>query len=66
MGETSNSGSNLLRETRTKAQESYLAGVVYSKCRVDLNRYPGPGRYKSLLDGGAFPWLPISYTACGR
>ena len=26
-------------------QESYLAGVIYSKYRVDLNRYPGPGRY---------------------
>ena len=40
-----NSGSNLLREARTKAQESYLSGVVYSTCRVDLRRYPGPGRY---------------------
>ena len=28
-----------------KAQESYLAGVVYSKCRVDLSRYPGLGHY---------------------
>ena len=37
-----NSSSNFLRETRTKAQESYLAGVIYSKYRVDLNRYPGP------------------------
>ena len=43
--EASNSGSNLLREARTKAQENYLAGVVYSKCRVDLSRYPGLGRY---------------------
>ena len=40
-----NSGCNLLREARTKAQESYLAGVIYSTCRVDLSRYPGSGRY---------------------
>ena len=44
--EASNFGSNLLREARTKAQESYLVGVVYSTCRVDLNRYLGSGRYK--------------------
>jgi len=31
-----NSGCSLLREARTKAQERYLAGVVYSNCRVDL------------------------------
>ena len=48
MGETSNSGSNLLLETMTKAQKSYLAGVVYSTYIVDLSRYPGPGRY---MDG---------------
>ena len=34
-----------MREARTKAPESYLAGVVYSTCRVDLSRFPGPGRY---------------------
>ena len=39
------SGCNFLREARTKAQESYLAGVIYSTCRVDLNRYPRVGRY---------------------
>ena len=43
-----NSGCNLLREARTKAQKSYLAGVVYSTSRVDLSRYPGSGRY--ILD----------------
>ena len=43
--EASNSGCNLLREARTKAQESYLASVVYSMCRVDLSRYPEPGCY---------------------
>ena len=43
----SNSGCNLLREVRTKAQKSYLAGVVYSKYRVDLSRYPGPDRYNN-------------------
>ena len=32
----------------TKAQESYLAGVFYSMCRVDLSRYPGPGRYRGI------------------
>jgi len=42
--EASNSGSILLREARTKAQESYLAGVVYSTCRVNLSRYTGPCR----------------------
>src|SRR6185437_671799 len=46
--EAVNSGSILLREARTKAQESYLAGVVYSKCRVDLSRYLGPGRYRGI------------------
>ena len=30
-----------------KAQERYLTGVVYSMCRVDLSRYPGPGRYST-------------------
>ena len=37
-----------MREARTKAQESYLAGVIYSTCRVDLSRYPGSGRYTIL------------------
>jgi len=41
-----------LHEARTKAQESYLAGVVYSTYRVDLSRYPGPGRYM------AYPVVP--------
>ena len=31
-----------------KAQESYLAGVIYSTCRVDLIRYPGSGRYSGI------------------
>ena len=31
-----------------KAQESYLAGVIYSTCRVDLSRYPGSGRYSGI------------------
>ena len=35
-------------EARTKAQESYLAGVVYSTCRVDLSRSAGPGRYSGI------------------
>ena len=43
-----NSGCNLLREARTKVQGSYLAGVIYSTCRVDLSRYPGPGRYSGI------------------
>ena len=47
-GKLNNSGCNLLREARTKAQESYLAGVVYSTCRVNLSRYPGAGRYNML------------------
>ena len=37
-----------MREARTKAQESYLVGVVYSTCRVDLSRYPGSGRYRGI------------------
>jgi len=45
-----------LREARTKPQESYLAGVVYSTCRVDLSRSPEPGRYTGDgIDGGAVP-----------
>ena len=47
-GKASNSGLTLLREARTKAQESYLSGVVYSTCRVDLSRYPEPGRYNGV------------------
>jgi hypothetical protein len=43
-----NSGCNLLREARTKAQENYLAGVIYSTCRVDLSRYSGLGHYRLL------------------
>ena len=39
-----------MREAMTKAQESYLAGVVYSKYRVDLNRYFGPGHYNVHLN----------------
>jgi len=56
-----NSGCSLLREARTKAQESYLAGVVYSKCRVDLSRYPGPGRYTLFvpLENSTFAVLVI-------
>ena len=37
-----------MREARTKEKESYLAGVVYSICRVDLSRYPGPGYYRGI------------------
>ena len=32
----------------TKVQESYLTGLVYSTCRVDLSRYPGPGRNRGI------------------
>ena len=35
-----------------KAQESYLAGVVYSTCRIDFNCYLGPGCYTSNFDPG--------------
>ena len=35
-------------ETRTKAQESYLASVFYSTYRVDLSRYPEPGRCRGI------------------
>ena len=31
-----------------KAQESYLAGVVYLTCRVNLSRSPGPDRYMGI------------------
>ena len=46
--EAVNFGSILLREARTKAQENYLAGVVYSQCRVDLSCYLEPGRYRGI------------------
>ena len=46
----SNSGSNFLREARTKAQESYLVGVIYSTCRVDLSCYPESGHYNSEIE----------------
>jgi len=55
-----NSGCNFLRETRTKAQESYLAGVIYSTCRVDLNRYPGSGRYTHNLASSLLVISPLS------
>ena len=42
-----------------KAQESYLAGVVYSTYRVDLSRYPGSGRYNFLF---IFPFVLRSIT----
>jgi len=29
-------------------QENYLAGVVYSTCRIDLSHSPGPGRYSGI------------------
>ena len=43
--ELNNSGCSLLHEARTKAQKRYLASVIYSTCRVDLNCYFRPGRY---------------------
>ena len=33
-----------MHEAKKKAQKKYLAGVVYSTCRIDLNCYFGPGR----------------------
>ena len=38
-----------MREARMKAQESYLTGVVYSKFRVDLSPYLGPGCYRGII-----------------
>ena len=57
-GRVDNSGWIFLREARTKAQVSYLAGAVYSTCRVDLSRYPGQGRYTPVT-------VPPSPALCG-
>jgi hypothetical protein len=47
-----------------KAQESYLAGEIYSTCRVDLSRYFGPGRYTDATQRGR-GWGTPEFSADG-